>query len=151
MSISAGADLAEAYGIETDHERMPNGELRFRMYGRDGNGYVRTISGPVGAWQNSHFHQQIRETFIVETGWIVLAEWHPDGHGVVLKRLDPGGIVTTEPLQQHNVYLPADTLIHVVKHGSAMGEADWIAAPELDAVTKCLSEAQIIERTRPDT
>ena len=66
MSISAGADLAEAYGIETDHERMPNGDLRFRMYGRDGNGYVRTISGPVGAWQNSHFHQQIRETFIVE-------------------------------------------------------------------------------------
>jgi hypothetical protein len=130
---------------------MPNGELRFRMYGRDGNGYVRTISGPVGAWQNSHYHHQIRETFIVETGWMVLAEWHPEGHGVALKRLNPGGIVTTEPLRQHNVYLPADTLIHVIKHGSAMGEADWIAAPELDAATKCLSEAQILERTKPDT
>jgi hypothetical protein len=151
MSVPAGADLAEAYGIETHHERMPNGELRFRMYGRDGSGYVRVISGPVGAWQNSHYHHQIRETYIVETGWMVMAEWQPEGHGVALKRLDPGGIVTTEPLRQHNVYLPADTLIHVVKHGSAMGEADWIAAPELDAATKCLSEAQIIERTKLDT
>jgi hypothetical protein len=151
MSVSGGADLAEAYGIETHHERMPNGELRFRMYGPDGNGYVRTVSSPVGAWQNSHYHRQIRETFIVETGWMVLAEWQPEGHAVALKRLDPGGIVTTEPLRQHNVYLPANTLIHVVKHGSAMGEADWIAAPDLDAATKCLSEAQIIERTQPDT
>jgi hypothetical protein len=148
MSISIAVDLADEYGIETHHERMPNGELRFRMYGREGSGYVRVISGPRGAWQNSHYHRQIRETYIVETGWMVLAEWQSEAHDVVLKRFGAGGIVTTEPMRKHNVYLPAETVIHVVKHGSALGEADWIAAPDLDVVTKCLSEMQIIEQTR---
>ena len=69
MSVSAGAELADEYGIETHHERMPNGELRFRLYDRDGNGYVHHRR-PDGAWQNSHYHHQIRETYIVETaGW----------------------------------------------------------------------------------
>jgi hypothetical protein len=149
MSSPAAIDLADEYGIEIHHERMPNGELRFRLHGRDGSGYVRVISGPRGAWQNSHYHRQIRETYIVETGWMVLAERQSEAHDVVLRRLDPGGIVTTEPMRKHNVYLPAETVIHVVKHGSVLGEADWIAAPDLDAVTKCLSETQILEQAKP--
>jgi hypothetical protein len=151
MSTSAAADLADEYGIETDNERMPNGELRFRMYGKDGNGYVRVISGPSGAWQNSHYHHRIRETYIVETGWMVLAECRSDAREFMLKRLDAGGIVTTQPLLKHNVYLPAGALIHVVKHGSVPGEADWIAAPDLDAVTKGLSERQVLEQAMLDS
>ena len=68
MSSPAAIDLADEYGIETHHERMPNGELRFRLHGKDGSGYVRVISGPRGAWQNSHYHQQIRAHCILLVG-----------------------------------------------------------------------------------
>lgn len=148
MSDSAAADLAVEYNIQTGNERMPNGEIRFRMYGGDGNGYVRVVSGPHGGWQNSHYHHRIRETYIVETGWMILAQYRRETSSVELIRLEAGGIVTTEPLRKHNVYLPANTLIHVVKHGSVAGEADWIPAPDLDILTQCLSEAQVLERAR---
>jgi mannose-6-phosphate isomerase-like protein (cupin superfamily) len=148
MPMPYAADLADQYRIETRSERMPNGEIRFRMYGPDGNGYVRVVSGPSGAWQNSHSHHRIRETYVVETGWMVLAQYRPGLNEVELTRVDPGGIVTTEPLRKHNVYLPAHALIHVVKHGSVPGDADWLAAPDLDAVTKCLSEEQLLERAK---
>jgi mannose-6-phosphate isomerase-like protein (cupin superfamily) len=148
MSVSAAPDLTAEYGIETRHDRMPNGELRFRLYGKDGNGYVRVISGPRGAWQNSHYHHQVRETYIVESGWMVLAELDSRSNEIILTRLDSGGMVTTEPYRKHNVYLPAGTVIHVVKHGSVSGEADWHAAPDLDAVTKGLSEAQLLDRAK---
>jgi mannose-6-phosphate isomerase-like protein (cupin superfamily) len=148
VSVSTTTDLAAEYGIETHHERMPNGELRFRLYDRDGNGYIHVVSGPHGAWQNSHYHHRIMETYIVESGWMVLAEFHVGSNELELTRLEPGDIVTTEPLRKHNVYMPAQSVIHVVKHGSVAGEADWIAAPDLDAVTKDLPESQLIERTR---
>lgn len=148
MSESPAADLAAQYGIETRNERMPNGEIRFRMYGRDGNGYVRVVSGSNGAWQNSHYHHRIRETYIVETGWMVMAQYRRETSDVDLIRFEAGRIVTTEPLRKHNVYLPAHALIHVVKHGSVAGEADWIPAPDLDVLTQCLSEAQVLERSK---
>lgn len=151
MSVSTAIDLAEEYGIETHHERMPNGELRFRLHGKDGNGYIRVISGPAGAWQNSHHHHRVRETYIVESGWMVLAECKPGSADIVLTRYDAGGIVTTEPRKDHNVYLPADAVIHVVKHGGVSDDADWISAPDLDRATKALSESQLLEQAaQPD-
>ena len=148
MGASAADDLAESYGIRTQHDRMANGELRFRLYGPDGNGYVRVISSPNGAWENSHYHSRVRETYIVESGWIVLAEFTPDHADVVLTLLDPGSIVTTEPNRKHNVYVAAGTLIHVVKHGGVTDDADWNAAPDLDSVTKCLSESELLARAK---
>lgn len=148
MGVPDASELAETYGIRTQHDRMPNGELRFRMYGPDGNGYVRVLSGPNGAWQNSHYHNRVRETYIVESGWIALAEFAPGRTEVVFTILHPGGIVTTEPDKKHNVYVAAGTLIHVVKHGGVADDADWIAAPDLDSVTKCLSESQLLARAK---
>ena len=148
MSASAAVDLADEYEIETHSERMPNGELRFRMYGKDGNGYVRVISGE-RRMAKQPLPSPDSRAYIVETGWIVLAECRSDAREFTLKRLDAGGIVTTQPLLKHNVYLPAGALIHVVKHGSVPGKADWIAAPDLDAVTKGLSERQVLEQATP--
>lgn len=142
------AVLAADHGITAGHERMANGELRFRLVGADGNGYVRTIAGRSGSWQNSHYHHQVRETYIVESGWLILAEWDEQRHEVLLTRYDAGEIVTTEIQRKHNVYIPATAVIHTVKHGAVSGEPDWHAAPELDALTKHLLENEVLARSR---
>ena len=139
--------LAAAYGIEARHESMPNGELRFRLYGPDGNGYIRTVAGECGAWQNSHYHRQVRETYIVERGWMVLAEWDENQQDVALTRFDEGCVVTTSVGREHNVYLPTNAVIHTVKHGAKSAEPDWHPAEKLDRLTKCLTHADIVSRS----
>ncbi len=149
MTEAHDSDLLPVeFGIVAHHERMPNGELRFRLFGADGNGYVRTIAGNKGGWQDSHYHCRVRETYIVESGWMTLAVWQDDRGEVVLTRFDPGQIVTTEPLRRHNVYLPAKAVIHTVKHGSVSDEPDWHAAPELDVLTKVLSAKEVMSRSQ---
>jgi mannose-6-phosphate isomerase-like protein (cupin superfamily) len=119
------------HGITTRHERMPSGELRFRLMGDDGNGYIRTVAGP-GGWQNSHLHRRTTETYVVESGWMVMAIADAAGEPK-LHHFGPG-MVTTAPIDlAHNVYLPAGAVVHTVKHGCVAGEPDWEAAPALDA------------------
>ena len=67
-------ELAE-FGITTNHERMENGEVRFRLTGRDGSSYIRceNTGGPV--WENSHSHSALREMVIVQEGCVVFAEY----------------------------------------------------------------------------
>lgn len=140
--ISAEQALNE-YGIIANHEKMENGELRFRLVGNDGNGYIRTVMGIEGAWQNSHYHKQIAETYIVESGWIAMAsDQHPSGF--MLVRLGPGDSYTTTPLERHNVFMSAGTVIHTVKHRSVVGEADWHAAPEFDSKCKHLVTDEVL-------
>lgn len=142
------SQLARRHGITCEHELMPNGELRFRLFGPDGNGYVRTEAGVTGAWQNSHFHHRVRETYIVESGWMVLAVLDNDGRMAKLSRYGRGAIVTTSVEVRHNVYLPASAIIHTVKHGGTTGEPDWHGAPDLDAMTRHLSEVEILRKSR---
>ena len=138
--------LAAEFGMVAHHERMSNGEMRFRLFGAGGNGYVRTIAGNKGEWQYSHYHRRVRETYIVQSGWMALAVWQGDRGELILTRYDPGQIVTTEPLLRHNVFLPAKAVIHTVKYGSVSDEPDWHAAPEVDVLTKGLSEKQLMAR-----
>lgn len=148
MAVSKNeSDLAAMHGIEARHESMPNGELRFRLYGPDGNGYIRTVAGTCGAWQNSHYHLHVRETYIVERGWMVLAEWDEKQQNVNLTRFDEGCIVTTSVGREHNVYLPEHAVIHTVKHGAKSAEADWHPAERLDRLTKCLTNVDIDTRS----
>ena len=135
------AEASKDYGINTDHEKMPNGELRFRLTSSDGNNYIRTVAGSAGAWQEAHSHISLQETYIVEKGWMGLAERH--GSVIKITVYWPGDFVSTRPLIAHNVYLPAKAVIHTVKHGSE-AQHDWKEEPELTAATKVLSEEAIL-------
>lgn len=137
-----GADKAEEkHGITTNHEKMENGELRFRLNAEDGSSYIRTESSKKSGWQNSHFHKSIKETFIVQEGWMCMASWKHNA--LVLEKFDKGDIISSEPLIPHNAYLPEGAVIHTVKHGENEQD-DWYAFPDLDRFTSVLSEEDIL-------
>lgn len=137
-------DAVRASGITTHHERMENGELRFRLIADDGSGYIRTIAGEAGGWQNSHYHEAALETYIAQQGWMALAELVD--HEVRWHFLLPGDVYTTQLKIPHNVYLPAHAIIHTVKHGTVAGGVDWHADSVLDSMTKPVTEEEIRRR-----
>ena len=140
-------DDAANQGITTRHERMANNELRYRLTATDGSGYIRTVASCTGTWQNSHFHKELLETYIVQSGWAGLVEL-VDG---VLRWaiLEPGDVFTTTPGTPHNLYMSGSTVMHTVKHGSVSNGVDWYASPKLDTMTKGLNESQILSKRAP--
>lgn len=128
-------------GITTSHERMANNELRYRLTAADGSGYIRTVACGEGAWQNSHFHKVLRETYIVQSGWVALVELVDGAPRWAI--LEAGDVFTTTPQTAHNVYMPGNAVLHTVKHGSSGDGVDWHASPELDDLTKGLDEAEV--------
>lgn len=135
--------------IGTNGQQMPNGERRFRMTAPDDSAYIRTEAGEQGAWQNAHSHGGVRETYIVQSGWMAFATIGGDGspHVVIYRA---GEVVSSEPAHVHNVYLPAGAVIHTVKHGEAVGNPDkggadwWPASGAFDAATKSLTEVELL-------
>ena len=134
-------DAARIHGIATSYELMDNGEFRARMTPIDGNGYIRTVAASVGAWQNAHYHNSLRETYIVESGWIASAE--REGDTVRLRIHFPGDVFTTAPRVSHNIYMSANSVIHTVKHGGA-GQADWHKDDDLNNRTHNITERELI-------
>ena len=134
-------DLAE-FGITSNHERMENGEVRFRLAGRDGSSYIRceNTGGPV--WENSHSHSSLREMVIVQDGCVIFAEYREGA--ALLRALFPGDWAVTVPGVSHNECLARGTVVHTVKFGDC-SHPDWIAGPELDALTKPLSFEAALE------
>jgi hypothetical protein len=142
--ISPATAKAE-YGIVTLHEIMPNGERRFRLIDRRGLGYVRTNAGPTGAWQSSHFHHYLQETYIVQDGWIAVAQLTANNE-LDIHILKPGQTWTSQVELPHNIYMFANSTTHVVKHGTG-AENDWQTSDvtvQLDALIAPLSEEDII-------
>lgn len=132
--------VIESLGISFTKEVMINGELRIRLSSQDGSTYIRTEAGESGAWQNSHYHLELEETYIVQKGWIGVAELID---GVLsIRREKESGLFTIKPMVSHNLYLPANAVIHTVKHGKVK-QGDWHESQELDALTKHLSERDI--------
>jgi hypothetical protein len=148
------ADLAAELGVNAYHSRMDNGELRYRLQAKDGSGYVRTEASADSGWQNSHYHESLLETYILQDGWAAFAELQ-EGK-VRLWILRPGDVYTTRVRVPHNMYLSAHAVTHVVKHGAHGQVSDWFADPTLDARTRHLTESEIFraaegngdERTR---
>jgi hypothetical protein len=122
------------------HGKMPNGESRFRLMDRGGDGYILTKSSSTGAWQNAHYHEKLTEIYVVAGGWMGYCEIN--GDAVIVKTLGPGETLSTKPMIPHNVYLPAGAVIHTVKLFSTV-ENDWHAHAELDQKSKQLNEADI--------
>ena len=134
-------DEAKLRGICTQHNEMPNGELRFRLKHADGTAYIRTEATESSGWQKSHYHTSVRETYIVQSGKMALAELI---EGKTRMRVfGPGEICTTEPHVSHNVYLFGGTIVHTVKHGEEGKITDWHASPSFDEKTANLSESDI--------
>ena len=136
------ADLAQEYGVSTSHSRMDNGELRYRITSADGSAYVRVEATADSGWQNSHYHNTVLETYIIQKGWAAFAEI--DDGKFQYKIMQPGDVHTTRPGISHNVYLPAYAVIHVVKHGETAEQNDWHSDELLDIKTKPLLEEQML-------
>src|SRR2546430_2931324 len=98
-------DAMAKFGIKATHERMDNGEMHFRLMGSDGNGYIRTVATSGSGWQNSHKHDRIQETYIVEKGWMGVATLRSNG-GQDVKVYLPQQTYTTRIGEAHNIYLP---------------------------------------------
>ena len=130
------------YGIKTKHEIMDNGEIRFRLMGKDGSGYIRTEAGKNGAWQNSHYHKYIKEMYIIQKGWLAYAIL---ADGILKQKIYyPEEFFVVESGMIHNIYLPAGAITHTIKYGNT-SIFDWYASSELDILTKQIDEEGILE------
>ena len=135
---------ARALGVNTIHQIMDNGEKRFRLVNSDGSSYIRTENSINANWQNSHYHKQLNEVYLVESGWIVYAELTDSGK-LLLGLLQQNESIIVPPLKHHNVYMSPLAVTHVVKYGGSNDlKPDWFPSPELDALTKGISESQLI-------
>ena len=138
-----------AAGVAVASQVMDNGEARHRMM-CEGNkqGYILTVAGSEGGWQNAHYHGGNREFYAVVTGWMAFADIY-EGQPRIRVIGPDDGEVCSQPGVPHNVYLPPGGAIHTVKWGTAVGNpekngADWFPAPEdFNAWTKSLAEDDI--------
>ena len=133
-------------GIKTLHSVMDNYERRYRLLDENGIGYVRTDAGDTGAWQNSHLHRHLLETYIVQKNWIGFAILSDDRQ-LHIRLLKEGEILTTPLGVAHNIYMPTNSITHVVKHGLGNSD-DWETNEDtllLDQLTQPLSELQIVD------
>lgn len=119
--IDISSDEAKRkHGITSRHSRMPNGELRFRLLKADGTAYIRTEASLDSGWQRSHYHNQVKETYIVQAGWMGYAQLVDDNPTYHIYK--KGESFTTRPWIIHNVYLPSGAVVHTVKHGESKNE-----------------------------
>jgi hypothetical protein len=149
MRDISGEEAAKL-GITAHHQEMDNGEYRFRLRASDGSTYIRTESRSGAAWQNSHYHNNVRETYIVQRGWIAYATLLHGERKISIYRA--GELFTTQPHIIHNVYMAANSVLHTVKHGEVVAE-DRIedeTTRQFDKVTHSLAEDQIrLEAEKP--
>lgn len=136
---------ARAFGVETMHHVMDNGERRFRLTSADGSSYIRTEASSEGGWQNSHVHKELTEIYVVQRGWIIYAELTAEGK-LTMKKLQQGEVIVVTPHVHHNLYMRSHSVTHVVKYGAAdAAEADWHPSPALDGLTRCIVESELLQ------
>lgn len=143
--VQVTADSAQRdHNIFAVHEKMANGEIRFRLRKSDGTAYIRTEAGLTSGWQNSHFHEHVLETYIVQSGWIAFAELIDSELFLCIYGANES--VVSRPGIIHNVYLPSHAVIHTVKHGLVSGDDRCTDArtKAFDKVTHALDAEQEI-------
>lgn len=115
--------------VSLNWQQMENGEIRYRMLGRDGSTYIRTEASEHSGWENSHYHKALQELYLVSSGWILIAE--ADGDEVKITRLEAGQMYLTQRGVPHNVYMSPFAVTHTVKFGNSE-PGDWYGSPLLD-------------------
>jgi hypothetical protein len=151
MRETSDAEARSQHAVVTLHQQMSNGEFRFRLKKGDGTAYIRTESSGIGAWQKSHYHIHVRETYIVQTGWIAYAVRVGDQPRI--KIFHEGKLFTTEPQIIRNVYMSAHSVIHTVKHGYSDGEdriCDWRTEEFDQELQKLTEEERLVEFDKTD-
>lgn len=133
------------YGVYTNHEEMDNGELRFRMLSNDGSSYIRGENRQQFVWGNSHSHKDLHELIIVQQGFVVFAELEKGF--VSFRQLHTGDIFVSRQGVPHNHCFDETTVVHTIKFGGET-QNDWIACPALDALTKHLTQQEVLERVK---
>ncbi|MFK3938123.1 GNAT family N-acetyltransferase [Alkalihalobacillus sp. NPDC078783] len=137
-------DEAKSFGMETNHERMTNGEHRFRLSHVDGSSYCRTEATEAG-WQNSHYHKGITEWYVVQRGWIAYAE-RSSTNSFHLTILEEGDGITVQSMISHNIFMSDNSVIHTIKATKAKLENDWFASPELDTYTSQFTSNELYKQ-----
>lgn len=128
-----------AYGITFPCEEI-RGQQRFRV--KDESGCVAgMIFANGGGWQNSHTSIYPHEVAVVHRGWVAIAT--PEGDGIKVQILRQGDCLMMSPNFLHNTYMSDGSTMLYLKFGDCK-EGDWIANPQLDLLTKPLSEADIL-------
>lgn len=142
------SEEARLLGVDTVYQIMDNEDKRFRLVNNDGSSYIRTEGSKNGSWQNSHYHKHLNELYIVEDGWIVYAELTDQG-GLSLKLMEKNDSFIVSPLLHHNIYMSSLAVTHVVKYGGNNGvEPDWFPSPQLDRLTKDITESELVRMVR---
>ena len=131
--------------ITTSIEQMDNGDTKVKMTASDGSYYCRTAASSHGGWQNSHVHVNVTEFYVVQSGWIAYASLG-EKQLPTIEIMKEGELVVVEPGTKHNIYMSAHSVIHTIKHGPET-YSDWIASPELDQLTKSLTQEDILRRS----
>lgn len=122
-------DKYERYGKEISGYKMENGEYRFRL-SSDQSAYIRTESTKA-VWQNSHFHSEQTEYFLVEKGEVLFATM--ENGDIEIRVYSTGDFFFVSPMIPHNMCLSEGGITHTIKFG---GMPDWNAFPRLDEYLK---------------
>lgn len=141
-------DLPE--GTALNAKVMGNGEVRVRISHTETGlslSITSTLESPdAHGWQNSHRHNSgIKETYIVQEGWLVVAHQDRVSGKPLFTYYEVGKQFTLSGSDVHNVYVGRATVFACVKHGSREGRNDWEPAPEFDEMVKPLEEADFLE------
>ena len=147
MPSPLSAAEAAALGVTALHERMDNGELRFRLRAADGSSYIRTEAAD-GGWQNSHLHRHVQELSVVQRGTMLVAE---ERDGSLSLQILGAGACWLCPLDvPHNSCLLPGTVVHTVKYGERLPPSDWVACPQLDPLCRTLDVEAILRSGRAE-
>lgn len=130
--------------VKTSFEQMANGERKYKMIATDGSYYCRTVASSQGAWQNSHFHVNVTEFYVVQAGWIAYASYGED-QTLSIQLIGEGEHIVAQPGVHHNIYMSANSVIHTIKHGPDTS-SDWRASPGLDSLTQPLTEKELLQK-----
>lgn len=145
------AEAEKKYKIFTRHHEMDNGERRFRLIKDDGTAYCRTETGGSSFWQQeSHYHESIKETYIVQKGWIACVQMSDEKCKIQIFKEDE--IFTVEPDVAHNIYMAKGAVIHTVKHGAPKKDNRVLnnETKKLDKIVRGFGEDQILALAETD-
>lgn len=145
--LTSGEWARHGFDIRVRHMEEGNGEFRagITLGDKYGPGVVITtvpMTGVDGGWQEAHVHRLMWEFYTVYRGWIASARLVAPGK-LKVQIFHPGDHFFTTPNEPHNVYVPLGATFLTAKCGQGLGEKDWFASEELDALTKPLSEVDI--------
>lgn len=114
-------------------ENMKNTETRCRVKFEELLLCNITKSGKILSWQNSHFHKNCKELYLVKQGKMLLVTNENGNISRVV--LSEGEISIIKRNVSHNVYLYEDTVICTLKYGGDEKE-DWYEDNRLDEMCK---------------